>query len=67
MDGRLNETDQHWKTDSVKSKQTEAVDSDRALRHNSEIENYLEHYDAENFKITLSVLFGIQGIIFYHF
>ena len=39
MDDRLNDTDQHWKTDSAKSEQTEAVDSDRALRYNSEIEN----------------------------
>ena len=38
MDDHLNETDQHWKTDSVKFKQTEAVDSDRVLRYNSEIE-----------------------------
>ena len=38
MDDRLNEIDQHWKTDSMESKQTEAVNSDRALRHNSEIE-----------------------------
>ena len=38
MDDRLNETDQHWMTDRVKSKQTEAVDSDRAPRYNSEIE-----------------------------